>query len=429
MIIQNLEALGATPARKKVLRIVEAGLQAIRTRERVLETVAYDARRDVLTVEGRAYALSAVRRVVVVGCGKAAYEAVTVLYELLGKRVSCGFVVDLKGGSSGTLTCTIGSHPFPTMVNVEATRQIVEVLQGLKESDFVLCVISGGGSSLLCYPYKQSCELQTNIVQALMRAGANIQELNTVRKHMSLVKGGQLAAAAYPAQVVNLVFSDVPGDDVGMVASGPTVRDTTTVHDAEAILRKYDVLSLCGVGRCELRETPKEDKYFARVTTHLLVSGSQALRAMAEKARTLGFTPRIADPAYAGIARDLAIRFVREAREGECVLASGESTVVVTHAGKGGRNLEMALAALPALQPDQVFAAIDSDGYDNTPFAGALVDAHTLEKAKRVGVSPEVALEENGSFQFFEAVGDHIDTGLTGANVADLVVTVREPSS
>ncbi len=426
MIIQNIDALGISSARKKTLRIVEAGLQAIRTRERVLEAVSYDARRDVLTIEGKAYSLAAARRVVVVGFGKAAYEAVTALYEVVGSRTSCGFVVDLKGGSTGTLTCTIGSHPFPTAVNVEATRQIVEVLQGLKETDLVLCVVSGGGSSLLCYPYKQTCELQAQIVQSLMRAGANIQELNTVRKHLSLVKGGQLAAAAYPAAVINLVFSDVPGDDVAMVASGPTVRDPTTVHDAEAVLRKYAVLEQCGMGRCELRETPKDDKFFARVTTHMLVSGERALLAMAEKARALGFVPRIVDHSYAGIARELGVRFATDLRPGECVLASGESTVVITHAGKGGRNLEMALAALPVLKPGQVFAAIDSDGFDNTPFAGALVDEHTLEKARRVGVSPELALTENGSYQFFEATGDHIDTGLTGANVADLVVGVWE---
>lgn len=426
MIIQNSEALGVTPLRKQLLRIIDAGLTAIRTRDRVLDVVSYDAKRDALCVEGVRYDLRTVHRVVVVGCGKAAYEAVTALYDILGTRITCGFAVDLKGGSAGTLTCTIGSHPYPTLVNVEATRQIVSVLNGLTEKDLVLCVISGGGSSLLCYPYKQSCELQTQIVQSLMRAGASIQELNTVRKHMSLVKGGQLAAAAYPAQVVNLIFSDVPGDDAAMVASGPTVRDTTTVHDAELVLRKYDVLALCGLGRCELRETPKEDKYFDRVSSHLLVSGATALAAMAEKARTFGLTPRIVDRAYAGVAKDLAVRFAQEARPGECVLASGESTVVVRHPGKGGRNLEMALAALPLLREGQIFAAVDSDGYDNTPFAGALVDKVTSDKAARAGVSAAVALEENGSYQFFEAVGDHIDTGLTGANVADLVVSICE---
>ncbi|MBP9686683.1 MAG: DUF4147 domain-containing protein [Candidatus Doudnabacteria bacterium] len=427
MIIQNYDALAETPQRKKLLRIVEAGLAAIRTKDRVEETVQYDTDHDVLCVEGRKYDLRSVHRVVVVGCGKAAYEAVTTLYEILATRITCGFVVDLKGDSIGSLTCTVGSHPYPTRVNVEATRQIVSVLEGLTDKDLVLCVISGGGSSLLCYPYKQSCELQTQIVQALMRAGAEIQELNTVRKHMSLVKGGQLAAAAYPATVINLVFSDVPGDDVAMVASGPTVRDATTVHDAEAVLRKYNVLELCGMGRCELRETPKEDKYFVRVTTHLLVSGEHALRAMAEKARTFGFVPRISEHAYTGIARELGVRFASSVQPGECLLASGESTVVVTHPGKGGRNLEMALAALPVLRRGQAFAAIDSDGFDNTPFAGALVDALTNDKARRMGVSAELALLENGSYQFFEATGDYIDTGLTEANVADLVVSVREP--
>lgn len=427
MGIQNFHELATTPLRKQALLVLEAGLSAIRTQSAVQSHITYNEKKNELHVGGRVYRLSGVQRIVVVGFGKAAYDAVTTLYAILGARISCGFVLDLKGGSQGNLTCTIGSHPFPTVTNVAATKQIVNVVSELTEKDLLLCVVSGGGSSLLCYPYELSCETETKIVETLMHAGADIHELNTVRKHISMVKGGQLAEAAYPAQIINLVFSDVPGDDMSMVASGPTMKDATTARDAAAILKKYNVLAVCNMPSCNLRETPKEDKYFQRVTSHMIVSASKALHAMQAKAQDLGFATRIYKEGYVGRAQDLAKEFLHENVPGQCLLASGESTVHMHgSSGKGGRNLEMALAALPLLHERQVFVAADSDGYDNTPFAGALVDMRTLEKAKRLGMNAHAELESHNSYIFFETVGDYIDTGLTGANVADVVLVLSE---
>lgn len=427
MTIKNFDELATSPLRKQALLIAEAGLRAIRTEYAVKAEISYDSRKDVLHVAHAVYPLAAVQRVVVVGFGKAAYDAAATLYRLLGSRISCGFVVDLKGGSQGSLTCTIGSHPYPTLVNVAATKKIVEVATELTEKDLLLCVVSGGGSSLLCYPYELTCETETQIVEILMRAGADIHELNTVRKHISMVKGGQLAEAAYPAQVINLVFSDVPGDDMSMVASGPTMKDSTTAHDAAAVLKKYNVLASCNMPSCNLRETPKEEKYFQRVTSHMIVSASKALQAMQTKACDLGFVVRIYKEGYTGRAHELAKDFLQQSVRGQCLLASGESTVQMSGAtGKGGRNLEMALAALSLLEGRQVFVALDSDGYDNTSFAGALVDRGTLEKAKRLGLDAHAELESHNSYIFFESVGDYIDTGLTGANVADLVLVLTE---
>lgn len=426
MIIKNFEQLAFSPLRKQVLRIAEQGLAAIHTNGAVRQAVRFDISKNILFVQGRAYDLSHTDRVIVVGFGKAAFEAVSTLYEVLGARINCGYVIDLKGGSRGNLTCTIGSHPYPTLVNVEATKQIVDVLTTLTAADLLLCVVSGGGSSLLCYPYKQTCEIQTHIVSTLMHKGATIQELNTVRKHVSMVKGGQLAKAAYPAQIINLIFSDVPGDALDMVASGPTFLDSTTVQDAAAILQKYNILSECALPRCELQETPKEPQYFERVTSHLLVSAQVALEAMRVKAEDLGFKVRIYDPAYKGEARHLAATFLGAPAPGECILAAGESTVTITVPGKGGRNLEMALAAVSQVQPGQVFAALDSDGYDNTDFAGAIVDATTRERAAHINMDPKVYLDTNASYSFFEQVGDHIDTGLTGSNVSDFIICARE---
>lgn len=425
--IKNFDGLATNALRKQALLVLEAGLSAIRTERAVKTEVIYDSQSDVLRVANGVYPLALVKRVVVVGFGKAAYDAVTALYEILGSRIACGFVLDLKGGSQGSLTCTIGSHPYPTHINVAATKQIVDVATDLTENDLLLCVVSGGGSSLLCYPYEMTCENETKMVESLMRGGADIHELNTVRKHISMVKGGQLAQAAYPAQVVNLVFSDVPGDNMGMVASGPTIKDTTTIHDAAAILKKYNVLASCNMPSCRLRETPKEEKYFRRVSSHMIVSASKAVRAMQIKAQDLGFNARIYKEAYNGHAQNLAKEFLENSVRGECLLAAGESTVEVKSAsGKGGRNLEMALAALPFLGDKQVFLAMDTDGHDNTPFAGALVDMQTLVKAKRLGINIDAELGSHNSYLFFESVGDYIETGLTGANVADLVIVLSE---
>lgn len=426
MIIKNFDRLASTPLRKQALLIAERGLEAINTNGAVKQAVRFDVSQNVLTVQGRAYNLAGVERVFVVGFGKAAFEAVDTLYEVIGDRIDCGYVLDLKGGSRGSLTCTIGSHPYPTVVNVEATKQIVEVAHTLTAKDLLLCVVSGGGSSLLCYPYKQSCEVQTGIVSTLMRKGAAIHELNTVRKHISLVKGGQLAQAAYPAQVINLIFSDVPGDELSMVASGPTLPDTTTVADAAAVLHKYDILQACALPRCELQETPKDKKYFERVSSHLLVSAGVALEAMKQKAEDLGFRTRIYSSAYAGEARELGLLFAREPKPGECVLAAGESTVTITVPGKGGRNLEMALAAVPSISEGSVLLACDSDGYDNTDFAGAIIDAETRAQAARLHVDPLVYLHTNASYSFFQQVEDYLDTGLTGSNVADFIIALKE---
>lgn len=426
MIIKNFENLATSSLRKQALLIAESGLLAIQTEQAVKRQISYDANRDVLTVQGYGHRLNKSGKLYIVGFGKASYDAVSTLYGMLGTRIACGFVLDLKGGSQGSLTCTIGSHPFPTLVNVRATKNILEVMKTLEEQDTLLCVVSGGGSSLLCYPYNMSCEVETQIVSTLMRQGANIKEINTVRRHLSLVKGGQLAKAVYPASIINLIFSDVPDNDLSLVASGPTMKDDTTVRDAYNVLKKYKVLEICGLHSCELRETPKEAKYFDKVKSYLLVSGQGALLAMRDKAASLGLKVRSLETGFAGEARELAYQFLNQVGRGECLLGSGESTVTVKVPGKGGRNLEMALSALVNIREGEVLLALDSDGFDNTDFAGAIVDSTTADHARKMSLDPKIHLETNASYQFFEQVGDYIDTGLTGSNVADLVVVLKE---
>lgn len=418
----NLDQISVTPERKKALMILEAGLEAIDTRQAVHKAVKYSKDKDELTVQQKRMSLKGVKNVVLVGFGKAAFDACQTLYDILDGRVSCGFVLDLKGGVIGNLTCSVGTHPFPTTVNVRATQDIKTFLDTLTEDDLVLCVVSGGGSSLLCDPYQMTCEMQTLVVKALMHRGANIEEVNTVRKHLDNVKGGQLAEAAYPAKIINLVFSDVPDGTLDMVASGPTMYDETTLQDAQKVMEKYGVLETCRLPSCQLVETPKEKKFFERIDNFLLVDSSVAVEAMKTKAVDLGLKVNVGSKSYSGEARELGVRFLEQTPKGYCSLWAGESTVTVKNPGKGGRNLELSLGALPHLEESQLVLALNTDGFDNTPFAGAIADAETLKKARQLQLDPKVFLEQNSSYSFFEQTGDFLDTGLTGSNIADLVI-------
>ena len=432
-IIKNFDILASSPLRRQALQIAEAGLEAINTRIAVRRTVAYDARGQVMRVGGKKYRLQDFDRVVCVGFGKAAYDAVSELQAMLAGRISCGFVIDLKEGDLGNIVCKIGTHPYPTKVNIEATRQLLAMLSSCTEKDLVLCVVSGGGSALLCSPRDLTCEQEVAIIAGLTVKGAAIQELNTVRKHISTVKGGQLAKMMYPATVISLIFSDVPGDDVSMVASGPTVLDATTARDAKAIIDKYDVLATAGLPSCNLIETPKDEKYFRKVNNVLAVSARQALLAMKDRAEELGYDVAIFSDHYQGQARDLASVIVNTGRPAplrrfwsgsprQVLLGAGESTVKILGKGEGGRNQEMALAALPLLAERQVLVCVASDGHDNTDAAGAIVDQPIAARAKALGLDPGFYLNNNDSYHFFQDTGGLLMTGLTGANVSDFFV-------
>ncbi len=425
-IIQNFDKLATSALRKTALRIAEAGLLAINTTRAVDAAVAYNPKNQRLTAGGKNFDLSKFERVMCIGFGKAAFEAVSALHKKLAGRIACGFVIDLKGGDLGNITCRIGTHPYPTKVNIEATKELLAMLESCTEKDLVLCVVSGGGSALLCYPHDLSCELEVAIIRALTAKGASITELNTVRKHISNVKGGHLAKIMYPATVISLIFSDVPGDDLGMVASGPTVKDGTTNRDAAEILKKYDVLAMCNLPGCKLQETPKDEKYFARVHNVLAVSARHALAAMRREAEDLGFAARIFSEHFQGEARLLGPQIVGHNRPHECLLGAGESTVKIIGRGLGGRNQEMALAALPHIQEGQVFVTVASDGHDYTDAAGAIADESGRTRAGHLFLNVGWYLNDNDSFHFFEKLGDQLMTGITGANVSDFFVCLRK---
>ena len=303
MRISNYDALAATPLRADMFAVIDAGLAAIDTGEAVRRTVRRDG--DTLCIGEKTCALHTAERVVLVGVGKCAAAAAAALEPVLGERLARGVVLGTTPAADvhfNRIEYIAGTHPIPTDENVQATRRIMDLLSGLSERDIAIIIVSGGGSTLLCQPLGTTCTEEAIVLDALTRGGADIVAINTVRKHLSVARGGGLARAAYPARVVSLIFSDVPGDDLGVVASGPTVLDTTTVADARVVLRVFpDVAATIAHA---LIETPKKEKYFANVDNILLVSNQTALDAMRAAGDTRGYASRIVTATLAGEARE-----------------------------------------------------------------------------------------------------------------------------
>ena len=295
------------------------------------------------------------------------------------------------------------------------------------EHDLVLAIISGGGSTLLCQPETHTPAEEAGLVKHLFNKGATIEELNIVRKHLSRARGGHLASAVYPATLVTLIFSDVPGDDLQTIASGPTVFDATTREDAIRVLEKYKSPE-CTFHPDHLFETPKDRNVFHAVRNELVLTNKIALEAMADCARDLGYTPEVVDTHLQGEAR-VVVRSIVERLHGEkprtVLLYGGETTVIISGPGKGGRNEECSAAALPLLHDDELFTSLASDGRDNTEYAGAIADQHTREQASLRGLDPNDFVYTNDTFSFFHTLQQGIETGYTGANVADLVLAIK----
>lgn len=423
-VIKNFEQLATTALRRDALAILEAGYEAVDTERVIREEV--EMKDGDICIKGRNICLADHERVFFVGIGKCAVDASLVFEELLGDRIQDGIILDIKSGIFKRMRSFVGTHPFGTPGNVTQTKEIVKMLQGVTERDLVLMVISGGGSSLLCMPHDLNCETLKDITEALWKHGATISEVNTVRKHLSDILGGQLAKAAYPATVISFIFSDVPGDDMSIVASGPTVRDTTTIEDAEYILAKYDVLTQCKLPNCELVETPKEQKYFDRVLNLLLVTNKRALLAMETKANMLGYRTIIKNTQLSGIAATLGKELGSiKMPEKSCWLYGGETTVKIRGSGEGGRNQEFVLAAVPDIPDNRVLVAAASDGWDNSDAAGAIGDAGDRKRALTKTLDPEKFLANNDSYHFWKVLDGAIHTGRTGINVADFYFIIH----
>ena len=374
-------------------------------------------------------------RVIVVGAGKASGAMAAAFEKAWGRKVE-GLVVTRYGYKVPTKHIEVveAAHPVPDAASHEAAGRMLHLVQGLSKDDLVIALISGGGSALLSLPAEGLSLADKQAVNtALLKCAVPIAEMNIVRKHLSAIKGGRLAAAAFPARVVSLIISDVPGDDLSAVASGPTVPDATTFADARAIIAKYKINLPVSVRRHLETAQGETPKHLSNAKARLVASPQKSLLAAAAVARAAGYRPMILGDSLEGEAKDLGIvhagiamqvaRFGQPVRAPCAILSGGETTVTLRGNGVGGRNVEFLLSLAVKLQgQEKIYAmAADTDGVDGgAEVAGAFIGPDTLGRARALGVNPSDELANNNGHGFFAKLGDQLISGPTFTNVNDL---------
>jgi glycerate-2-kinase len=478
--------------------VYEAALGAVMPRRLVKASVVRDG--NTLRIVGETFDLASFENVRLMAFGKGAADMAEALAVTLGERLTGGLVIvpgpSVRiGGAEGKareerttaslgddarrdprLEYVVASHPLPDERSVKAARRALDLASKAGEKGLVVFCISGGASSLLCLPADGiSLDEKKRVTGGLLRAGASIKELNVVRKHLSRVKGGRLAKAASPAKVINLIISDVNGDDLETIASGPTHWDSSTFAEARGVLEKYGLWASApasvrtlvekGLSGDEPETLKSGDAVFENVHTFVIGNNLTALRGARREAERLGFEPFVLTSSDEGEARKAARDYVAfiaslacsmsAAPKPRCLLAGGELTVSVKGKGTGGRNMEFVLAALVEMREEglgQAFCgtceltpegggqggvrpfewltlSIGTDGIDGpTDAAGAWADPSTLERARELGLEPERYLDDNDSYSFFKKTGNLIVTGPTGTNVCDIRIFLLRPA-
>lgn len=384
-------------------------------------------------------------RTIVIGAGKASAAMAQALENSWNGPLE-GLVVTRYGHAVPCKHIEIieAAHPVPDDAGTSAAARMLTMVGGLTEDDLVIALMSGGGSALLALPADGITIEEKRVVnRALLKSGAPIQEMNCVRKHLSKIKGGRLAAAAFPARTVSLIISDVPGDDLASVASGPTVPDPTTFEQARAIISRYQISVPDSVKKhleIAAAESPKPDnKNLARAQAHLIASPQKSLEAAARVAREAGFTPVILGDSLEGEARELGIvmagiarqvsKFGQPAKAPCALISGGEATVTFKDGGKGGRNVEFLLSLMVKLNGAKDISALaaDTDGIDGAcEIAGAMIDETSVSRALNHGFDPARFLTQHDAHTFFERLGNQVITGPTLTNVNDFrVVLIR----
>jgi glycerate 2-kinase len=401
---------------------------------------------DNLWVGRSLYRLKDIKGILVIGAGKASAPMAQAVEKILGPRIHKGVVVTKHGyvAPLERIELIEGGHPLPDKRGREGTKRILKLISNLDENDLVICLISGGGSSLLVSPSSEiSLKDKKELTDQLLRCGANIKEINIIRKHISQVKGGRLAQLAHPAYVMALILSDVIGSRIDSIASGPTVPDSTTFSDCLKIIQKYklkdkippsiyDRLKKGAQGK--IKETPKSGSaIFKRVRNFVIGSNSLALEAAKQKAEELGFNAMILSRPVSGDTRRAALRHANLAKRIQeigdpvsppaCLISGGETTVKVKGKGLGGRNQEFILVGATKIAglENMVMLSAGTDGTDGpTDAAGAICDGKTMERALQKGLDPKQYLDNNDSYHFFNKLGDLLKTGPTNTNVMDI---------
>lgn len=448
----NLDTLSRLKA--DALILFKKGIDSVNGYKVIKDALRLDG--DVLTAVAQGklkqFHLSQFKRVHLIGVGKASVAMASAAKEVLGERIASSFIVTKYGHSKGApseLRVAESAHPIPDENSYKNARELFRLCNEAKEEDLIINVVSGGASALLSFPAGEiTLEDKRFTTSLLLKSGATIDEINIVRKHLSKIKGGQLAKAAFPATMLTLVLSDVIGDDLGTIASGITSPDPSTFLDAFRVIEKYRLEKMIPESvRSRLRrgmegkiaETPKaDDECFKRAHNIVVGSNRIALKAIEDVAKELGYEAGILTDELKGEAREVAKKLARRAKElakssrKACLIAGGETTVTVVGRGKGGRNSEMALAAAMELDgtPNVVFLSAGSDGTDgDTDAAGAIADGSTLARAKNLGLIASEHLQNNDSYNFFKLVGDLVVTGSTDTNVMDIQILLIDSKS
>ncbi len=378
-------------------------------------------------------------RTIVIGAGKAS-AAMAQSFEKHWSHPLEGLIVTRYGHGAKTKHVEVveAAHPVPDEAGMKAAGRMMDLMQGLTKDDLVVALVSGGGSSLLSLPADNiSAEDKRAVNRALLKSGAPIEDMNIVRKHLSNIKGGRLAAAAYPARVETLVISDVPGDDLAAVASGPTVPDPSTFAQARAVIAKYGIEVPPSVKRHLAEAKHETPKHLANARAKCIASPQQSLMAAAKVARDAGYRPIILGDAIEGEARDVGFvmagialqsrRFGQPIKPPCAIISGGETTVTVRGQGIGGRNVEFLLALAIKLNGAAGIHALaaDSDGIDGgADVAGAVINATSLTRARKLGIDPWTELSNNNAHEFFKRLGDQVITGPTLTNVNDIRIVL-----
>ncbi|MFQ5762708.1 MAG: glycerate kinase [Candidatus Bathyarchaeia archaeon] len=455
MYIRNLTALvkggeRSREARSLCLHALEAALQAADPKRMIRNHVRLTGER--LTVLDQAFNLSEFSRIIVVGAGKASGALAEELHRILGSRISGGIVIVPRSprvhSRIGPIEILGATHPIPSGMGMRAVSRMLRLAEGVSERDLVICLISGGGSALMPQPWEGvSLADKQRIIKALLKAGANIDELNAVRKHLSAVKGGRLAEKLFPATILSLIVSDVVGDSLGTIASGPTAPDETTYADAIEVMKRFSVWSnapksikrvlQCGE-RGLVQETSKpHDPIFGNVHNVIIGNTRIAVEAARGALKSRGVDAKVLTCLLQGEASQAGVFLAslpREVREADphpekpiAMVWGGETTVTVRGCGKGGRNHELVLAAARGIRnySGVAIASMGTDGVDGpTDAAGAIADSETVGRALDLGMDADMYLRNNDSHSFFSKLKDLIITGPTATNVNDIAVLV-----
>lgn len=410
-------------------------------------------KKNTLSILGQQFLINSLPPIYIIGAGKASAAMAKIVEDILGNLVTAGIVVTKQAHSIPLqkIICLEAAHPVPDELGIDATIKTLHLLQQVRPNDIVICLISGGASSLwIDLPIDISLTDVQKTFELLLKSGATIDEVNTIRKHLSTIKGGQLIRYAPQANWYSFIISDVPGNDLSIIASGLTVPDTTTFGDAENILTKYNLHNLLPFSIAQhidkgckgmISETPlKNDPIFLQVHNKVIGNNNMALQAAALTARQLGYCISFINKNMEGDAAIVGRKLVSLCKEyagikPTCFLLGGETTVTVKGKGKGGRNQQMALSALLQLaayphndhQNKITFLAAGTDGTDGpTDAAGAIADNNTLTIMKEKKLDPQAFFNNNDAYHFFEQTGGLLKTGATQTNVMDLVIIFVE---